>query len=66
MPISLIWRCLNVILKKGLWLESNHGVKWKIIDMNDGKITIRKYYKDINVGTITGITLEDIKKYFKI
>ena len=55
-----------MILKKGLWLESNHGVKWKIIDMNDGKITIRKYYKDTNVGTIAGITLEDIKKYFKI
>ena len=54
-----------MIFKNGLWLESNHGVKWKIIDMSDSKITIRKYYKDINVGTITGITLEDIKKYFK-
>ena len=66
MPISLNLGCLNMILKKGLWLESNHGVKWKIIYINDGKITIRKYYKDTNVGTIAGITLEDIKKYFKI
>jgi len=54
-----------MILKKGLWLESNNGVKWKIIDVGDSKITIRKYSKDTNVGTITGITLEDVKKYFK-
>ena len=48
-----------MILKKGLWLESNHGVKWKIIDMNDGKITIREYCEGANIGTITGITLKD-------
>lgn len=52
-------------LKKGLWLESNNGAKWEIIDINNDKLTIRKYYKGDNVGTIAGITLEDIKKYFK-
>jgi len=54
-----------VVLKKGLWLESNCGVKWKILDINDDTFTIRKYYGGVNVGTISGITLEDIKKYFK-
>ncbi len=54
-----------MILKKGLWLESKRGVKWKIIDINDGRVTIRKYYEDATVGTVSGITLEDIKKYFR-
>ena len=55
-----------MILKKGLWLESNNGTKWKIIEINKEILTIQKYYKGDNVGTISGITLDDIKKYFKL
>ena len=54
-----------MILKKELWLESNREEKWRIIDIDNEKFTIRKYYKKTAVGTITGITLEDINKYFK-
>ena len=56
----------NKILKKGLWLESNNGAKWEIIDIHENKCTIRRYYQGYTVGTITGITIEDVKKYFII
>ena len=52
-------------LEKGDWLESNNGAKWEIIKVRKDELIIRKYYKDSTVGTITGITLKDVKKYFK-
>ena len=61
----MLWSYQTMILKKGLWLESNNGAKWKVIDIKNGKFTIRRYYKGENVGTITGISLKDIRKYFK-
>lgn len=55
-----------MILKEGMWLESNKGEKWEIIELKESKISIRKYHKGATVGTITGITLKDIKTYFKM
>ena len=53
-------------LKSGEWLSSNKGEKWKIIDIKENKLTIRKFYKGKTTGTIKGIDIGDIRRYFKV
>jgi hypothetical protein len=54
-----------MIVKKGNWLKSKKGEEWKIIDIVNKKIVISKYYQGEKVGTIKGVNLKDLEKYFK-